>query len=141
MRCPVLVHEFPEGTWGISYQGRLLARYGRDGHLLSTAAAVGRWAGRLAHRRSALVGTKSGAPPAAPPAVLHTLEVAGCHEERSPPRRGLILTGPHPAPRARSVSVWSTAPHLPKAKVEVISDVQPSGQHVTAYDPDLCKCQ
>src|SRR5262249_6559656 len=26
VRCPVLVHEFPEGTLGISYQGRLLAR-------------------------------------------------------------------------------------------------------------------
>jgi len=35
---------------------------------------------------------------AAPPAVLHTLAGAGDHEERSPPRRGLILTGPHPAP-------------------------------------------
>jgi len=45
VRCPVLVHEFPQGTLGISYQGRLLARYGRDGHLLSTAAA-GRSAGR-----------------------------------------------------------------------------------------------
>ena len=36
VRCPVLVHEFPEGTLGISYQGRLLARYSRDGHLLTT---------------------------------------------------------------------------------------------------------
>jgi hypothetical protein len=35
VRCPVLVHEFPEGTLGISYQGRLLARYTRDGQLLS----------------------------------------------------------------------------------------------------------
>ena len=34
VRCPVLVHEFPEGTLGISYQGRLLARYARAGHLL-----------------------------------------------------------------------------------------------------------
>lgn len=40
VRCPVLVHEFPEGTLGISYQGRLLARYGRDGQLLSTAPPV-----------------------------------------------------------------------------------------------------
>src|SRR5439155_18507426 len=38
VRCPVLVHEFPQGTLGISYQGRLLARYGRDGHLLNTPA-------------------------------------------------------------------------------------------------------
>jgi transposase len=35
VRCPVLVHEFPEGTLGISYQGCLLARYTRDGQLLS----------------------------------------------------------------------------------------------------------
>ena len=36
VRCPVLVHEFPEGTLGISYQGRVLARYSRDGQLLTT---------------------------------------------------------------------------------------------------------
>ena len=35
-RCPVLVHEFPEGTLGISYQGRLLARYTRSGELVAT---------------------------------------------------------------------------------------------------------
>lgn len=40
VRCPVLVHEFPEGTLGISYQGGLLARYDREGHLLP--AALGR---------------------------------------------------------------------------------------------------
>ncbi len=49
---------------------------------------------------------------AAPPAVLHKLEGAGCHEDRSPPLRGLILTGPHPAPLARSVSLWRTAPPI-----------------------------
>ena len=38
VRCPVLVHEFPEGTLGISYQGRLLARYARAGHLLPAPA-------------------------------------------------------------------------------------------------------
>ena len=38
VRCPVLVHEFPEGTLGISYQGRLLARYDRAGQLLSVPA-------------------------------------------------------------------------------------------------------
>lgn len=35
VRCAVTVHEFPAGTLGISYQGRLLARYGRDGELVS----------------------------------------------------------------------------------------------------------
>ena len=34
VRCPVLVHEFPDDTLGISYQGRLLARYARQGTLL-----------------------------------------------------------------------------------------------------------
>ena len=38
VRCPVMVHEFPEGTLGISYQGRLLARYARPGHLLPASA-------------------------------------------------------------------------------------------------------
>jgi len=38
VRCPVLVHEFPEGTLGISYQGGLLARYDREGHLLPALA-------------------------------------------------------------------------------------------------------
>ena len=42
VRCEVTVHEFPEGTLGISYQGRVLARYGRDGQLLSTAPHISR---------------------------------------------------------------------------------------------------
>ena len=40
VRCEVTVHEFPEGTLGISYQGRGLARYGRDGQLLLSFAKV-----------------------------------------------------------------------------------------------------
>lgn len=31
VRCPVIVHEFPDGTLGISYQGKLLGQYQRDG--------------------------------------------------------------------------------------------------------------
>ena len=27
VRCPVIVHQFSNGTLGVSYQGRLLARY------------------------------------------------------------------------------------------------------------------
>jgi len=42
VRCPVLVHEFPDDTLGISYQGRLLARYNRQGTLLETPAAKGK---------------------------------------------------------------------------------------------------
>ena len=31
VRCPVLVHDFPNRTFGVSYQGRLLARYDSQG--------------------------------------------------------------------------------------------------------------
>ena len=33
VRCPVIVHKFPDDTLGVSYQGQLLARYDRDGRL------------------------------------------------------------------------------------------------------------
>ena len=42
VRCPVLVHEFPDNSLGISYQGRLLARYNRQGTLLEAPAAKGK---------------------------------------------------------------------------------------------------
>jgi hypothetical protein len=35
VRCPVLVHEFVDGHLGVSYQGRLLARFSRQGELLN----------------------------------------------------------------------------------------------------------
>jgi transposase len=35
VRCPVLVHEFPSQTLGVSYQGRLLATYSQQGDLLT----------------------------------------------------------------------------------------------------------
>jgi transposase len=34
VRCPVLVHQFPNATLGVSYQGRLLGRYDADGQPL-----------------------------------------------------------------------------------------------------------
>src|SRR5215469_13082146 len=34
VRCPVIVHQFSNGTLGVSYQGRLLARYNALGGLL-----------------------------------------------------------------------------------------------------------
>ncbi len=55
VRCPVLVHEFPEGTLGISYQGRLLARYTRDGQLLAVPP-VPRRRRLSAHRRAPSAG-------------------------------------------------------------------------------------
>ena len=42
VRCPVLVHELPDDTLGLSYQGRLLARYDRAGRLLEGPARRGR---------------------------------------------------------------------------------------------------
>ena len=36
VRCPVIVHQFPNGQLGVSYQGRLLARYDADGTPLPT---------------------------------------------------------------------------------------------------------
>ncbi|HWP64773.1 MAG TPA: hypothetical protein VNO26_02525 [Candidatus Limnocylindria bacterium] len=42
VRCPVLVHEFVDDTLGLSYQGRLLARYDRTGRLLAIPAAKGK---------------------------------------------------------------------------------------------------
>jgi hypothetical protein len=42
VRCPVVVHEFPDDTLGISYQHRLLARYDRRGVLLEAPAAKGK---------------------------------------------------------------------------------------------------
>jgi len=42
VRCPVLLHEFPDTTLGVSYQGRLLARYDRQGTLLEAPAAKGK---------------------------------------------------------------------------------------------------
>lgn len=35
VRCPVLVHEFPDDTLGVSYQGTLLARFDLDGVAIS----------------------------------------------------------------------------------------------------------
>jgi transposase len=59
VRCPVLVHEFPQGTLGISYQGRLLARYDREGQLLSAPAPEHRpqHTGTLRRPASVTIGT------------------------------------------------------------------------------------
>ena len=35
VRCPVSVHQFPKANLGVSYQGRLLARYDATGGILS----------------------------------------------------------------------------------------------------------
>jgi len=42
VRCPVLVHELTDGTLGISHQGKLLARYDRQGTVIEAKAAKGK---------------------------------------------------------------------------------------------------
>jgi len=142
VRCPVLVHEFPEGELGVSYQGRLLARYDRAGQLLPAPAprpagarkaqqtgtthalsslpivaprAALRVASTAGNRRAQPAGKI--APPAAPPAVLHT------PEGRAVPLRaweqlptlwtGTHATGNHLLPRrARAIApstMWTAA--------------------------------
>ncbi len=104
VRCEVTVHEFPEGTLGISYQGRLLAHYDRDGQLLPAPAAARKiqqtgTTRRLSRaalvapgafmkvapggtgRRVQLAGKNP--PPAVPPVVLH-----GSRSARRSPTRG-----------------------------------------------------
>jgi hypothetical protein len=74
VRCPVLVHEFPEGTLGISYQGRLLARYTRDGQLLDVPALR-----PAAKRKTQQIGTTrvlSPLPIVAPGASLRVVSTA-----------------------------------------------------------------
>lgn len=50
VRCPVLVHEFPDDTLGLSYQGRLLARYSAQGR--SPRAPAGPRIGGMTYRTS-----------------------------------------------------------------------------------------
>jgi transposase len=56
VRCPVTVHQFSNGTLGISYQGRLLARYDASGGPLQPspnrerAASAQRWASQAVRR-------------------------------------------------------------------------------------------
>jgi len=56
VRCPVTVHQFSNGTLGVSYQGRLLARYDASGGPLQPgpikerAAATQRWASQAVRR-------------------------------------------------------------------------------------------
>src|SRR5215475_7093873 len=56
----------------------------------------------------------SGAPQ--PPAVLHKLEAAGCHEDRSPPLPGLIRRGRTPPPSLGASACEELLPTTPTYK-------------------------
>jgi len=62
VRCPVIVHQFPDHTLAISYQGQVLARYDAEGRL--TAAPLSPRSRRRAVRRKATVALR--APSASP---------------------------------------------------------------------------
>jgi transposase len=76
VRCPVTVHEFPEGTLGLSYQGRELARYAADGTMLPSPP-----------------------PPRARPTPRRGARLVG-GPHRSPPRRARPTTPVRPQKRA-----------------------------------------
>jgi hypothetical protein len=99
VRCPVLVHEFPEGTLGISYQGRLLARYARHGQLLPALAPRS-----AAERNAQHTGTAravSALPSVAPGASRRVASPAGGQQARP---AGTI------APRAAACPTLSSPP-------------------------------
>src|SRR5262249_20145083 len=64
VRCPVTVHQFSDGQLGLSYQGRLLARYDRGGELLHPASAA---PNKLRAARVQPPGQHTNAVPAAAP--------------------------------------------------------------------------
>jgi hypothetical protein len=84
VRCPVLVHEFPEDTLGVSYQGRLLARYTRAGQLLSVPTPR-----RPTKRNAPPMGTAAplSVGPGAPRAVLSAATPAAA--QQAPAARSL----------------------------------------------------
>jgi hypothetical protein len=159
VRCPVLVHEFPEGPLGISYQGRLLARYGRDGQLLAVPVPA-----RHHPRRKSLIpgsgqilaGAKSivpsasprvASPPGARPPRRRQAAAPADARGSSCPQCGREHTEPTPSCHARHV-VLSRRPQCGqqlspagtargtrvkndklKSKTQRTISVQPSGHH------------
>lgn len=82
VRCPVLVHEFAEGELGVSYQGRLLARYDRAGQLLPAPAPP-----PAAERKAQQTGTTramSAMPIAAPGAAVRVASSSRGQRARRP---------------------------------------------------------
>jgi transposase len=127
VRCEVTVHEFPEGELGVSYQGRLLARYDGDGQLLPAPTP------RSAERKAQQTGTTrplSSPPIVAPGASLHLASTAGTQPaSKIAPRATTRLThssvpasgARHPTTRAgaaaHNVDGNTPNPHPPATKL------------------------
>jgi len=98
VRCEVTVHEFPEGELGISYQGRLLARYGRDGQLLPAPPSP-----RAAGRKLQQIGTThllSRVPIVAPGASRRVSTAGDRRAQPAGTSASRAACSTHPAPHA-----------------------------------------
>jgi helix-turn-helix protein len=145
VRCPVLVHEFPEGTLGISYQGRLLARYARDGQLLPALALRS-----AAERKAQQTGTAralSALPIVAPGGSLRVASTAGNRRAQpagtlaprvtvrptpSAPLAGAGHSSTRAGAAAHNVDGDTRNPHPPATKQ------RPSSRAVHNVDSSLC---
>jgi len=105
VRCPVLVHEFPEGELGVSYQGRLLARYDRAGQLLP--APVPRPAGARNAQHTGTPRVLSARPIVAPGAAGRVASTSRAQWGQPPGTK---------APRAAAGRPTPTSPHTSKAR-------------------------
>jgi hypothetical protein len=105
VRCPVLVHEFPEGELGVSYQGRLLARYDRTGQFLS--APVPRPAGARKAQQTGTTRALSARPIVAPGAAVRVASNSRAQWVQPPGTT---------APRAAAGRPTPTAPHASKPR-------------------------
>jgi transposase len=111
VRCEVTVHEFPEGRLGVSYQGRLLACYARDGQLLAVGGpSPMRRPARRKQPRNGMTRALSAVAIVAPRAS------GGVASEPAPgaPRRALKL-GRRRSERARRQSTRRAARSSPHA--------------------------
>jgi hypothetical protein len=81
VRCPVIAHEFLDGNLGVSYQGRLLARFTRDGQLLSPRRSK-RTAARWQPRHATPTGTASPFPVDSPKRPAHREPPVACGASR-----------------------------------------------------------
>ena len=146
VRCPVLVHEFPEGELGVSYQGRLLARYERDGQLLAAAAprpVAERKAQQtgttramsalpiVASRASLRVASRARGQRARPPGIIAP-RAAGRPTPSAPPASAAGRSPTRAGAAAHNVDGDTRNPQQPATKP------QPSYRAVHNVDSSLC---